>query len=214
MPTRPEHVNDIISQYIKAKVPHFFIYAKDKELKNVELLNDSTVNKLHKIIPTKAIQFKKIAGIYDSKMLMINPNVNLNSKIINKYNELNKNKRWKFNDRENAKTYQELYIYKYIREEILMINSNEEYVVDVLVKYLYENKNSKNKETLWKAFGDILLSNLKQSLNNTKQCECCGKRTEIINSQSRYCDDCSKEIKKIKTRERVRNHRKRNALSS
>jgi hypothetical protein len=213
MPSRPKEVNEIISKYIKARVPQFFIYAKDKEKDKVEPLNDSTVNKLNKIVPRKPIQFKRIVGNLDYKMLMNRDNVNLNNKIIKKYNELNKNKRWNFNSEETLKTEKELYLYKQIRAELLNINSDASYVVDVLVRYLYDEKRSKNKETLWKTFGDVLLNNLKENLNNTKQCECCGKRIEIINSQSKYCNECAIKIKKIKTRERVRKHRKRNALN-
>jgi hypothetical protein len=205
MPTRPQHVNEIISKYIKARVPHFFIYAKDKEKKNVEVLNESVVNKLEIIVPNKPIRFNKIAGMLNYSMLMQRSNVNLNNKIINKYNELNRNKRWKFNSKETMKTFQELYLYRQLREEILSVNPDVDYVVDVLVKHLYEKKNSKNKETLWKAFGDILLDNLKENLNKTKQCECCGKRIEVYNTK-KYCDECAKE----KLKESKRNWKRKN----
>jgi hypothetical protein len=202
MPKRPDHVDEIISKYIKAKVPHFFIYAKDKD--RVEELNNSTVNQLDGIVPKKPIQFKKIVGELNYEMLMSRTNVKLNNKIISRYNELHKKKRWKFNSNENMTAYKELYLYKQIREEILNINSDINYVVNVLVKYLYEKKNSKNKETLWKAFGDVLLNNLKESLKNTKQCEGCGKRITVVNNQSKYCDKCfiahRKEYKKQKAK--------------
>jgi hypothetical protein len=188
-------------------VPHFFIYAKDKEEKNVENLNGSVVNKLEYIVPNKPIRFKKIAGELDFKMLMSRSNINLNNKVISKYKELNKNKRWKINSKENVKSYHELYIYGQMREELLSINSDVEYVVDVLVKYLYEKKNSKNKETLWKTFGDVLLNNLKENLNNTKQCECCGNRIEQYNTK-KYCDECANEKEKIRKREWKRNSKK------
>jgi hypothetical protein len=178
-------------------VPHFFIYAKDKEKKNVEVLNESVVNKLEIIVPNKPIRFNKIAGVLDYAMLMQRSNVNLNNKIINKYNELNRNKRWKFNSKETMKTYQELYLYKQLREEILSINPDVDYVVDVLVRHLYEKKNSKNKETLWKAFGDVLLNNLKENLNHTKQCESCGDRIKIVNNRTTYCDECWKERQRL-----------------
>jgi ribosomal protein L37E len=199
VPQFPEHVKKEIHKYTKSKLPHFFIYAKDKEEKQVELLNNSVVNRLEKIIPNKPIQFKRIAGEFDYKMLMYRDNVNLNKEIINKYNDLHKNKKWKFKLQESAKADHEFYVYELIRNEMLSINSDASYIVDVLVKYLYGEKVSKNKETLWKSFGDILLHNLKQNIKNTKQCECCGKRINTYNTK-KYCNDCAEEKERIRKR--------------
>jgi hypothetical protein len=193
VPEFPDFAKKEIHKYTKNKLPHFFIYAKDKEKKQVEGINDSVVNRLEKIIPNKPIQFKRIAGDLKYEMLMNRGNVNLNKDIIKKYNELHKNKKWKFNLQENVKSDYELYVYKQIRNEMLTINPDPVYIVDVLVKYLYGEKVSKNKETLWKTFGDILLINLKENLKNTKQCQCCGKRIDIINSRTTYCSECWKE---------------------
>jgi hypothetical protein len=195
MPKRPDHVNKIISSYIKAKVPHFFVYAKDKELKNVESLNNSTVNKFENIITNKPIQFIKIAGKLKFKMLMKNKKVDIDEEIIHVFEKLDKSKRWLMRSKENYETNEGLYVYKLIREELLKINNDIDYVSDVLVKYLYQKKSSR-KETLWKSFGDILLNNLQSNLNNTKQCECCGKRIEIISNRTKYCDKCWQEKEK------------------
>jgi ribosomal protein L37E len=130
--------------------------------------------------------------------------VNLGKEIINRYNYLHKNKKWKFKLQENMKSDYELYVYNQIRNEILDINSDATYVVDVLVKYLYDEKSSKNKETLWKVFGDILLYNLKENLKKTKQCEICGERIEDYNTK-KYCIACAKEKEKVRKREWKRN---------
>jgi hypothetical protein len=205
MPTRPEHVNEIISQYIKAKVPHFFIYAKNKEEKNVELLNDSVVNKFEYLIANKPIQFKKIAGELNYKMLMDRGNVNLNSKIIKIYTNYDKNKKMLMNKKDNLDSNDVSYFYQALRDDLLNVNEDQTYITDVLIKFLYENKNSKHKTTLWNAFGDIIVQNIRQNLNNTKQCECCGERIEIVNNQSKYCESCftnlRKEYKKQKEKE-------------
>jgi ribosomal protein L37E len=204
VPEFPEHVKKEIHKYTKSKLPHFFIYAKDKDKKQVEKLNSSVVNKLETIIPNKPIRFKKIAGEFDFKMLMSRDNVNIGKEIINRYNYLHKNKKWKFKLQENMKSDCELYVYNQIRNEILEINSDASYVVDVLVKYLYDEKPSKNKETLWKVFGDILLYNLKENLKKTKQCESCGERIEDYNTK-KYCAACAKEKEKVRKREWKRN---------
>jgi hypothetical protein len=198
MPTRPQHVNEIISKYIKAKVPHFFIYAKDKEVWNVEIVNDSVVNKLNYIVPDKRINFNKIVGKFNYKMLMTNGKVKIDDEIVNEYIKLDRSKKWISKYKDNVETHEMLFVYKFIREELLKINSDIEYVVDVLVKYLYQKKSSR-KETLWKSFGDILYENLNINIENTKQCECCGKRVDNYNTK-KYCDKCATEIKKEKVR--------------
>jgi ribosomal protein L37E len=204
IPSRPKEVNDIISKYIKAKVPHFFVYAKDKEEKNVEIVNDSVVNRLNYIVPNKSIQFKRIAGELDYKILINRDNVNLNSKIIKTYARYDKNKRMLMNKKYDLDSNEVSYFYKALRNDLLSVNDDPEYVTDVLVKYLYETKNSKHKTTLWNTFGDILVKNIRQNLKNTKQCESCGDRIEEYNTK-KYCDKCAIEKEKIRKREWKRN---------
>ncbi|WP_306373101.1 RNA dependent RNA polymerase [Bacillus subtilis] len=68
-PTRPDHVDQRINSYLIGKqnkmVPHFFIYAKDKKIKNVRPKNKSVVNRLGERIPNNRINFKKLAGEFD-----------------------------------------------------------------------------------------------------------------------------------------------------
>lgn len=205
MPTRPEHVNEIISKYIKAKVPHFFIYAKDKELKNVESLNGSVVNKLEYIIPNKRINFVKIAGKFDYKTLMRRTRIKLDESIIEAYEKLDKNKKKIACQKNDLKSNDKLYIYKIIRSELLSINDDIDYVTDVLVKYLYGKKNSKHKTTLWESFGDVILKNLERNLDNTKQCEECGCRIERSKAK-RFCGKCAENRELI----RMKNRSKKN----
>ncbi|MEK4907352.1 hypothetical protein [Niallia sp. FSL M8-0099] len=193
MPARPDNVKEQISSYIKNKVPYFFVHAKDKDIKNVEPINDSVVNKLEYIIPKKRILFKKVAGKFNYKLLMKNKKVEMDEDIIEKYNSLNSNKKWRHKIESGINSNDKLYIYKVIRDEILMINNDIDYVTDVLVKYLYSEKNSKNKTTLWESFGDVLFKNLEINLKNTTQCESCGKRIIIKSNRTKYCEKCWKE---------------------
>lgn len=201
MPVRPKEVNDIISNYIKAKVPHFFIYAKDKD--NVEPLNDSTVNKLETIIPNKRINFVKIAGKFNYKMLMKNKNVKLDEEIIEEYIRLDRSKKWKMRKQDNLKSDNKLYVYNQIRSELLEINNDLEYVTDVLIKYLYHVKHSRFKETLWWSFGDVILNNLNNNVIDTKQCECCGERVDVSSNRTKYCDSCWEKIRIKQNREKA-----------
>jgi hypothetical protein len=196
MPKRPHHVNEIISKYIKARVPHFFIYAKDKE--NVEGLNDSVVNKLEYIIPNKRINFVKIAGKFDYKFLMKNPRVELDEKIIEKYVQLDRTKKVT-KQKNKLKSSDKLYIYKIIRSELLDINNDLSYTTDVLVKFLYSKKRSSFKTTLWESFGDVLTRNIIHNLNGTKDCLDCGQTIEKVKAK-KYCDGCATK----RERERVK----------
>jgi hypothetical protein len=200
MPERPEPEKTIINKYIKEKVPHFFIYAKDKEKDRVSELNDSVVNRLETVVPNKPIRFQKIAGKLNYKMLMKNKSIQLDEDIINKYEQLDKSKKWKINFSENAEANETLYLYQYIRDQILEINNDIDFVVDVLVKYLHK-KNKSRKETLWKSFGDVLLENLFNNIANTKQCENCGVRIETTSNRSKFCDSCWKQQEKILRKE-------------
>ncbi len=170
---------------------HFFIYAKDKEVKQVEPLNDSTVNKLYKIIPDKPIRFKNVAGKVDYKNLMNNPHVIVSDNLIKRYVEINRNKHnimVKFDDKSD------LNFNKYLKKELLKLHKSESYIVDVLIEYLYSN-NSTFKESLWSAFGDIIYINLVRNLGNTIQCENCTTRFMKANESQLYCEQCAKKIK-------------------
>lgn len=206
MPTRPEHVNEIIASYIKAKVPHFFIHAKDKDVKNVEVLNDSTVNKLENIIPNKRISFVKVAGKFDYKMLMKNPRVELDKVIIDSYTYLDRNKKWLMKKNESTKTNHKFYVYQQIKKDILEINSNMDFVVDILVKYLYGEKKSHFKETLWWSFGDVIIKNLQRNILDIVECVDCGKIVKNPRQRQVRCDSCQHERVKEKDRLRKKNN--------
>jgi hypothetical protein len=209
MPKRPEHVNKIISSYIKAKVPHFFMYAKDKEMNNVESLNDSTVNKLDKIILNKRINFVKVAGKFDRKVLMNNPRVHLDEDIIEKYNYLDRYK--KVAKRKNEfKSNDELYIYKIIKNELLTINDSPKYVTDTLIDYLYGEKRSRFKTTLWESFGQVILNNIKKNVLNTINCVDCGCEFNNPKQRQIYCDSCQQ----IRDKENARLRKQKQRLMS
>lgn len=217
MPVRPQWVDKIIKEYIKSKVPNFFIEAKEKEKKNVEPINNSTVNRLRKIIPNKAIKFEKIAGKFDYKMLMSEEISYVDREIIKEYRKIERSKQWLIRG-SNSKSRKEgeLFIYKYIRDRLKEINPDEERVANVLVEELYGRKKSPVKTTLWNCYGDILLSNLRENLKGTKQCECCGERIEIVNNQSKFCKPCFDEQRKEykKQKEKIYRANKRGQLDN
>lgn len=206
MPKRPEWVDKTIKKYIKSKVPYFFIEAKGKEKNKVEPINNSTVNKLRKIIPNKRIKFEEVAGKFDYRVLMNERVERIDQKLINKYDELVRSKKKLVRNKKfKNKREGQLYVDKYIKNELLNVLPNIDRVVNILVEELYGIRKSKDKTTLWNSFGDILVMNIRENLKGTKQCESCGKRIKIINSQTKYCKECfimlRKDYKRLKERE-------------
>lgn len=192
LPQIPTDKKKIINSYIKNKVPHFFIYAKDKEEKNVEENNNSTVNKLEGIIKNVRLNFKNIAEKFDYTKLLADKDVEIDNDIVELYIKLDTNKKWLMKNDDSIKSNDKLYIYTYIRNEIIKLNSDLKYVVDVLVKYLYE-KDSSRKETLWRSFGDVIYENLTNNFKGRKACEICGKMIVVKSNRTKYCKSCWRE---------------------
>lgn len=209
-PIRPKEKKKLIDKYTKLKVPHFFKYAKDKADDQIEFINNSVVNRLEKFIPNPRINFKASnLGKFDYKKLMYDKNVLLDEGVIKKYRELDLKKYYmEDNSKKDRATTDSLFLYKDIRTQLLEINSDKKYVTDVLIKYLYENKKSNYKITLWSSFGDVIVDNLKNNIKNSLDdgfilCEICGKRVENTSNNRKYCNDCWKEIRKEQNREKA-----------
>lgn len=209
MPTRPEEVDKRIKEYIKSKVPYFFMEAKDKDSHKVEPLNNSTVNRLRKIIPNKTIKFEDVAGQFDYKVLMSKDISRIDEKIVKEYRKLDRSKKWIIrNNKMESRKEGTLFLYKYIRDEMRKICDDEDRIVNVLVKELYGRTDAKTKTTLWNCYGDILLMNLRGNLSGTMQCESCGNRVEEYKTK-KYCRTCADEIWKEQVRINMQKYRKR-----
>ena len=150
-PERPNHINKKLKQYTNKKVPHFFIYAKDKDSKNVNTINKSVINRLHKIIPNPIINFKAVGlNNFNFKMLMDEKHIDISTDsaqaIIEKYTELDLKKRFIPIENDDDDSNDVIYLYIDIRNQILHINSNINYV------WMY----------LWNIYTGINTVNLKQ----------------------------------------------------
>ena len=162
-PERPNHINKKIKQYTNKKVPHFFIYAKDKGKNEVAKINKSVINRLHNIIPNPIINFKAVGlNNFNYKMLMGEKHIDISTdsalEIIQKYTELDLYKRFIPIEKDDSDSDDSIYLYKDIRNQMLKVNYNVNYVVDVLVEYLYGHKHSRFKTTLWSSFGDVIVN--------------------------------------------------------
>lgn len=191
----PKKVKDTIKSYTKAKVPNFFIYAKDKEAHQVEAPNDSTMNKIAASIPDSKIRFSKSISKFDYRMLMnldYGFSISSDSKIIKSYDYWNA----RVNDFEEDKAVknQDMYKYKNLRKKVLEESGEDiDYIVNTLVAYLYTVRKTSAKKGLWDSFGDIILENLKRNLKGKgKICQVCGKRF-IPKSKAQHSLTCSEE---------------------
>ena len=81
-PERPKQIHEKITAFTKGNVPHFFVYAKDKENSQVEDLNGSFVNRLDEKIVNPRINCRNIKDSNEKKLgdidytkLVSNPNI-------------------------------------------------------------------------------------------------------------------------------------------
>jgi len=197
----------------KVKAPYFFQYAKKKKEHEVEAINDSVVNQLETVIKNTNIFFKKVVGEVDYKLLMNDPERRTNNKIINLYTKLDRSKKWLMLDQKKAdvKSYSKLWIYEHIREELLKINSDPYLVADVLVKHLFNTKNSAHKTTLWESFGGEILNSLYKNLEKTKVCMDCDEKFIPTTKRQDRCPECKKKHEAKLARERQQRSRAKKA---
>lgn len=207
LPQPPKEAEEIIKSFTKNKVPHFFIYAKDKEENKVEKLNRSTVNRLFKIIPNKPIQFKNVAGKMNYKHLMHNKNVEIDEKVVAMFLEFEKQKNISIANSDYSIDSNEILKVYYDFRKHIESTFDVNYFVDVLIKHFYKNKLNTSKTTLWSSFGDIIYRNLLNNIGNTIQCENCNKRVKRVNKTMIYCENCSEKKGKELTRMRVAKYR-------
>lgn len=195
MPIRPKHIDEIIKFYTKAKLPNFFIYAKDKESHQVEMPNNSTMNRIAASIPDPKIKFSKTISKFDYRMLMnldCDFSISPESSVVKAYDYWNARQNL-FNEEDSNQKDQDLFKYKQIREKIINETQKDlDYIVNTLIAVLYTTRKASAKKTLWACFGDVILENLKKNINGKgKICQICGKRFEPKRMTQNYCsEDC------------------------
>ena len=209
LPEPPKEIADTIKSYTKAKVPDFFIYAKDKESHQVELPNDSTMNRIAASIPDPKIKFSKSISKFDYRMLMnldCDFSISPESQVVKSYDYWNARQNL-FNEEDANQKDQDLYKYKQIKQKIIEESQKDlDYIVNTLVAVLYTVRKASAKKTLWACFGDIILENLKRNLEGKgKICQVCGKR--FIPNKYRpgtvCCShECTQELNRRQSRER------------
>ena len=238
-PKRPKEINDKIKEYVNENVPHFFLYAKDKESYQVSKRNESFVNKLENLISNPRINMRNLKlGKIDYTLLMSSPDIECHteflkngrldeknsSPLIVKYLELSKECCYKidFTDTSlNSSSSKSRHDKKFnlivqkIKTELLNYGYNEQEVADILVKFLYGIKSNKHKMLLWNCYGDIIFQNLSKHIKpKTKSVQCmeCGDWFDVVinDNKSCRCEECKKEhITILRKLQNQRAYRKR-----
>lgn len=192
----PKNIDKIIKSYTKSSVPHFFIYAKDKEAGNVEKINNSTMNRISNSIPSSRMKYNKNLEKFDYQMLM-NRESDFTIKrnpILDKYDYWQNHWKSIANLEDCHIDQDDLWAFKKIREDLLSLGEKD-YVINTLIVYSYTVKKTSTKKLLWSCFGEDMVYNLKNNTSNLgKICPVCGKRFKPIHLEQDIC--CSKECAK------------------
>ena len=193
----------MIKKYTNHKLPSFFQYAKDKDKSQVELPNDSFVNKIYNKIPDKPINTRGIEfGRLEYKKMMSMPNMICSKEVITLYNELNKKYHYMINMKDEYLNNLR-YISCSVRKQFNDLGYSDSIISDMLVQYLYSN-NKRNKHLLWFCYGQNIYNNIKKNLedksNKVKliRCKECGEWFETSwYSNSSRCKCCQTEHRKL-----------------
>lgn len=187
MPTRPSHINYIISKHLSAKVPRFFEYAKDYAYEQTDTLTNTPVNNIPEVVKLPRIRYGQFDfnTKFDYREFLSKPMTDerFNQAIVNIYKDVvNSSKFDKKND-EVVKDYKFVInsarnkIYSRCKE-IGITNWHE--IVDNIVEEIFGRNPTGKKQMFWEMFGSTMYQHLMKDFD-----------TDIDIS---YCVDCGEEI--------------------
>lgn len=181
-PLRPQKVDTILKKYSAQKVPYFFYYAKNKDLNQVEPINNSTINRITAEIKDSEKRFKVMKGLkkVDYHLLLKNGTEEYSSEEVNKIFD-----RWNrqyghqvnMNSEDNNKRNNLLEIANEVRNEISEVELDVDKVIASLVLFLYKKPSQRKKNLLWCVYGEELYNNLVKNVDQKNICRVCGRRT-------------------------------------
>nr|WP_035317567.1 hypothetical protein [Clostridium sp. 12(A)] len=211
-PEFPKHINEEIQEFTKKKLPGFFKYAKDKEKEQVELRNQSFVNKIFDRIPNKTINTKGLnLGSIDYHLLMGNVNTICSEEVANLHDELNRKYRYMINMKDEYVDNLR-YVACKIRDRFCKTGYSEDTITDMLVEYLYGHE-KRYKQLLWFCYGQNIVNNLEKNIQIKKtkfiQCIDCGEYIEIDikDTNTERCENCYIKHRKRKIADNVKRYR-------
>lgn len=217
---------------VKVNIPYFFIDAKNKTKDKVESCNNSTMNRINALFNNKNFDNLRFAkGEFNHKWLMNNVNIEFDEVLNKRYDyEIKKNSIEIQKQIKKSTKYVKIPKIVSFKEKITEGYNDDIYIVDSLIKYLYETTHkevenedgeikeirqnkTKNLFFLWEAFGETLIHNFKMNLLNEgklHRCACDEIYKKNSNNQSE-CKICAKEVEMEKARLRKQNQRKKAA---
>lgn len=201
-PKRPKFADKIIKKYTKAKVPHFFRFAKDKTSSQVERISECTVDRIEKIYPKCRLSFNfkmDNIGTFNYKVLMSSSNVKTENEIINKYKEITKSLTFARNANDK-KMDNYLAVFEKAKQEVLSLPYEKDYIIDNIIQEIFSKKCISKKKAFWFMFGEEVYQNIVNNLDkHFVLCERCGKRFYKQINNEKYCDKC-KGYQKMNTK--------------
>lgn len=200
-PTRPKEVNDTIVEYTKAKVPYFFMFAKNKKEDVVNSISNCPIDRIVNLFPKRKLNFNfkfNNIGKFDYRVLMNNPDTEFHQDIADKFKEVTS--KLPFNHVSDKKMFNYLAVYQNAKFEILSLNYSQEEIIDSIILDLFVYRKTPMKKAFWTLFGDEVYDNVKRNIDdNFVQCEKCHKRFYKHSALEKYCNKC-KGYKKKKTK--------------
>lgn len=204
-PEIPLHITQMLKKYSNKKVPHFFIYAKDKHKSQVSKKNTSPINLICSEFLTRKISYKKFKLKEFNYFKLLNDE-NVVTKIelqpdkyvdfFEKVKKINNTYRFKLNggiisDDIKESIYDEAMnqVTQSIVEAGKQYDLNSDELLDLLVYYFYGRENCRSKAVLWSCFGKSLLERLEKAQNKEISiCQFCGAEFKSKNN-NKYCSD-------------------------
>lgn len=198
LPTPPKDKKEMLKKYTSLKLPKFFIYAKNKSESQVQTNDYGVVNKISAILPDYRMRYdseikKPDVNVLLSKEFDIDLESDIVKEIIETYDYWNRRQSYLISvsklDKERKQVESELYAFKKIREEILKLPYDKDFIINVLIKFIYTKRKYSNKKLLWASFGEELYNNIKKNTEHMNPiCPICGKRFKGHKNR-KYCSN-------------------------
>ena len=194
----PKEVANILKKYANRKLPHFFIYAKDKAENQVESLTDCIVDRIFKLYPYNSFKITfKDKRRFDYKMLMNDPDITVDTVVLKMYSDIVSNIKMK----NHADNKDDSIIVSDIMYQLNKLNYAQIEICDMLIKDMFVEhtvfKNDRRKYFLFRVYGDMIHENIvKNKVKYGYVCCDCGVEIQKKNKRQNRCNQCQKIYRK------------------
>ena len=195
---------NIIPKFTKSKVPRFFEFAKDKELHQVEPINNSPVNLVRKVYPKLKMNYclYESKKLYNYEMLMCDKDIKISEEVITAYRQV-RSMKFKKNEEGEVSNY-ELVIAD-CRDKIFnSADYTKSEIVDMIIKSIFDKKSpdyTSKKKMFWEMFGEIVYNNINNNIEIIERlregrCIDCGAEIKKTRGKQCRCEKCQKVYRK------------------